>query len=104
MENHGNRINVRKKFINEFELNQSLSLLISNTSKHHDIYFIIGTNADAVGHYISNSVYLPSGYKIYSNSIPTYCELIRLGDFYCLSTSVKELSGTVQKVSCTINN
>lgn len=86
------------------EINQSLSLLISNTSKHHDIYFIIGTNADAVGHYISNSVYLPSGYKIYSNSIPTYCELIRLGDFYCLSTSVKELSGTVQKVSCTINN
>ena len=83
---------------------QSLSLLISNASKHHDIYFIIGTNADAVGHYISKSVYLPSGYKIYSNSIPTYCELIRLGDFYCLSTSVKELSGTVQKVSCTINN
>lgn len=84
-------------------INQNLNLLTPSELTLNDIYFTIGQNADGAGHYVSNSIYLPSGYKIYSNSIPQYCDLIRLGYFYCLTTSVKELAGTVQKVSCTIN-
>lgn len=84
-------------------INQNLNLLTPSELTLNDIYFTIGQNADGVGHYVSNSIYLPSGYKIYSNSIPQYCDLIRLGYFYCLITGVKELAGTVQKVSCTIN-